>query len=668
MIAPQCHYCNAPINADAQACPQCGQPLVLHKHYRLARVLGQGGFGVVYEAQDLRLGRRTAIKAVPTTSLADQQRIEAEAGFLGRYAAQFPFIPDVYDLWSETGRTYLAMEYIDGPTLDQLLAQPWSPAEVAHFLRTILGYLADLHDASVIHRDLKPQNIKRTPQGRYVLLDFGIAKQGSATMTVARALSPEYSPIEQIQGLPTDARSDLYSLGATAYHLLVGKPPLSVVSRITTSGVIELPSQLCSSVPPDMERTLLQMLALNAVERPSDARAALALLDLAAPVPPSSLQVPPHQEIGFSSSGTVTQLVTPKAQVQPQEDLGGSDVNWAPNGTGIEWAASQCVATPSTSPYTSLSVGSSSADELGIEGVPSQLVAAPSDLQYISSETTIALADASFSDPPSVKWDASQMTASMQDSKSNGKWRGLVLVGLFVLLLVFFSMTEQQRRNMEAATTANAEAAATATVVSADATATALLQSAEVVYSPSNGELKHYIEDDGISVAWADINVTDAIFEAQFYNPYSSDVGIWDYGFFFRSGGTQYRVYVDGHGTWTCQSYETIDGSPIFTTIAYGTLKNFNSSAKGSNYLRLLVHGNTALFFVNGSYVTTLDTSKHITGGDIGIGTGFQNGGEVNGATTHYKDFTIWSLDTTPTPTATPAATTHGIIDNVTCV
>ena len=253
MAVEQCYYCNASISLSARRCPNCSQPLVLQDRYRLTSILGQGGFGVVYAVADRRLNRRCAIKVVSSVSLVDQRRIEAEASLLGQYASRFPFIPDIYDIWSKQSQTYLVMEYIDGLTLNQVLPWPWPAAQAEEFLRTLLGYLAQIHAAGIIHRDIKPQNIKRTPEGRYVLLDFGIAKQGTATMTAAKGLSPDYAPPEQISGEPTDARSDLYSLAATAYCLLVGQPPVSVIVRLTTGAQPQAPSRLVPGVSSVLE-------------------------------------------------------------------------------------------------------------------------------------------------------------------------------------------------------------------------------------------------------------------------------------------------------------------------------------------------------------------------------------------------------------------------------
>jgi predicted Ser/Thr protein kinase len=277
MATQTCYYCNALTALADASCPSCNRPLLLYRRYRLVRLLGRGGFGVVYEALDERLNRRCAIKAVVATSLAEQRQIEAEAGILSQDATDLDFIPHIYDMWSESGQTFLVMEYIDGPTLDQT-PLPWAAAQVEHVLRALLGNLAQLHDTGIIHRDLKPENIKRTPQGRYVILDFGIAKRNSATMTAARALSLDYAPPEQMQGCPTDARSDLYSLAATAYHLLMGHPPSNVGLRMSneaSGSAVRIPP----GIPSALATTLTRMLELDPAARPADAQAALALLN-----------------------------------------------------------------------------------------------------------------------------------------------------------------------------------------------------------------------------------------------------------------------------------------------------------------------------------------------------------------------------------------------------
>ncbi|NJK78454.1 MAG: serine/threonine protein kinase [Chloroflexaceae bacterium] len=294
-----CYYCNTPTPPDQRSCAVCGNILILQERYQIVCVLGQGGFGVVYEALDVRLNRRCAIKRVTATSLAEQQLIQNEADILARHASNFGFMPTIYDVWVEQAQTYMVMEYIDGPSLDQTTL-PWHPAQVREFLIEMLVNLSRLHAVHIIHRDIKPQNIKYTPQGRhiYMLLDFGLARQGTA-MSV-KAMSPDYAPPEQVQGLPTDARSDLYSLAATAYHMLTGQAPLQ--ARIQAGGYLPPPHQFSHATPPALEHALLKMLEPEPDKRPLHARAALALLDREPPTTGPTIHIQP---MGYQATPTI---------------------------------------------------------------------------------------------------------------------------------------------------------------------------------------------------------------------------------------------------------------------------------------------------------------------------------------------------------------------------
>ncbi len=273
-----CYFCNKSVSLADTRCPHCHSLLLLENRYRLISTLGQGGFGVVYEALDRQHNqRRCAIKRIEVKTLSEKQQIENEANILKQHAPHFRFVPDLYDFWSNPTHTYLVMECIDGSTLDQT-PMPWKPAEVEHFLRTLLKHLTSLHAANTIHRDLKPWNITLTPQGRYVLLDFGIAKHESGTITGARGMGTiNYAPPEQVQGLPTDQRSDLYSLAATAYWLLTEKSPNQ--ARMDAGGTTPHPSQLVAGVPPHLDIAIMRMLEQAPEDRPQHAKAALELLD-----------------------------------------------------------------------------------------------------------------------------------------------------------------------------------------------------------------------------------------------------------------------------------------------------------------------------------------------------------------------------------------------------
>jgi serine/threonine-protein kinase len=210
---------------------------LLHNHYVIQRQLGQGGMAVVYQAEDQTLpGRFVAVKENFDRSQDAQDQFRREAMILARL--RHPNLPQVTDHFVEpSGRQYLVMDYVEGDDLDDILSRrgPLPEAEVLPWMDQVLDALAYMHGwvdpvsgqpMPVVHRDIKPANIKLTPSGRVMLVDFGIAKYqtGTLTATGARAASPGFSPWEQYTGR-TDTRSDVYSVGATMYNLLTNVVP-----------------------------------------------------------------------------------------------------------------------------------------------------------------------------------------------------------------------------------------------------------------------------------------------------------------------------------------------------------------------------------------------------------------------------------------------------------
>jgi F-box protein 11 len=309
-----CYACNASVRSGARFCATCGRPQLLNDRYRLQGLLGQGGFAVVYEAEDIRLGRRCAVKAVPVPTPDEQRLVESEAQILSTNASRLPFIPDIYDTWSAAGQTYLVMEFIDGDTLD-LLPTPWALSEVEGFLLAMLHALDQLHAAGIVHRDLKPANIKRNPRG-YILLDFGIAKQGVTTMRVARAASLDFAPLEQLRGQRTDQRTDLYSLAATAYYLLSGSGPPAADTRLM-GATLEPFTRIAPGMSQSMEAALLRMLALEAIDRPASARAVLDILHTPSAQAPTTASTGSPGAVASSAGQPTTRLAEGAAPPLP---------------------------------------------------------------------------------------------------------------------------------------------------------------------------------------------------------------------------------------------------------------------------------------------------------------------------------------------------------------
>ena len=212
---------------------------ILRERYRIDELLGQGGFGAVYRAWDLSLDGPVALKESLETSPAAQKQFELEARLL--FKLRHPNLPRVTDHFSlpDQGQ-YLVMDYVEGQDLDDLLdssGRPLPPDQVLPWILQVCDALAYLHaqNPPIIHRDIKPANIRITPQGQAVLVDFGIAKlfdPAQRTTTGARAVTLNYSPPEQFGMGATDARSDVYALGATLYHILTGQPPAPAVDLL----------------------------------------------------------------------------------------------------------------------------------------------------------------------------------------------------------------------------------------------------------------------------------------------------------------------------------------------------------------------------------------------------------------------------------------------------
>src|SRR5437867_10506817 len=213
---------------------------ILQGRYRIVRQLGQGGMGAVYEAVDQRLDTVVALKETLFTDEKLRKQFEREARLLARM--HHPALPRVSDHFNEGDGQFLVMQYIAGQDFYEMLTRrnsPFSQAEVLRWGDQLCDALDYLHtqDPQIIHRDIKPQNLKLTARGQVVLLDFGLAKGFAGQMSVVTTsasifgYTPNYAPLEQVQGLGTDARSDLYSLSATLYHLLTNVKPPDALSR-----------------------------------------------------------------------------------------------------------------------------------------------------------------------------------------------------------------------------------------------------------------------------------------------------------------------------------------------------------------------------------------------------------------------------------------------------
>jgi eukaryotic-like serine/threonine-protein kinase len=261
---------------------------VLRGRYKIRRIIGQGGMGCIYLADDLRLeGRQCALKEVehdrslPADMLREtREQFQREATVLARL--DHPNLPKVSDFFSIGGRDYLAMDFVPGKDLRTLMqearqANIFLPEnDVLSWASQLMDALSYLHGQTppILHRDIKPSNLKVTPNGLLKLVDFGLVKvlaPGEVTITVLQGQGTAlYTPLEQYGGdsSHTDVRSDIYAFGATFYHLVTNQPPVDARERFLHPNALVYPRLINPSINPRTERAILWSMSLHPDERP----------------------------------------------------------------------------------------------------------------------------------------------------------------------------------------------------------------------------------------------------------------------------------------------------------------------------------------------------------------------------------------------------------------
>jgi serine/threonine-protein kinase len=264
--------------------------IILRNRYRIVQPIGQGGMGSVYLAEDLRLeGRKCAVKAVRIDPTSDkevinelQHQFSREASILAQL--DHPNLPKVSDYFTEVDQDYLVMDFVSGKDLKEIVDEArrnnhfLTEIEVLNWARQLCDALDYMHnqDTPVLHRDIKPSNIKLTPSGLIKLVDFGLVKvlvkDDSRTVTVLQGRgTAAYTPLEQYgeDDAHTDARSDIYSLGTTLYHLLTNQPPAEAKQRFLKPETLISPRTLNPAISEQVERAIIAAISMHPDDRPS---------------------------------------------------------------------------------------------------------------------------------------------------------------------------------------------------------------------------------------------------------------------------------------------------------------------------------------------------------------------------------------------------------------
>ncbi len=325
-----CPYCGGLVNWTASV-GQLPVGTVLSRQdgysYQLGAAKGQGGFGITYAGMDLQNGRRVAVKEYypsrcasrtetnlvhPITENNEEYRngmrsFLEEALMLSAVGA-LPSVVTVYDCFEANGTAYLVMEYVDGSPLHSIVSKNghFTATELLPLLPELLNDLGILHKAGIIHRDISPDNLILTPDGKLKLLDFGSARSLSSSKNMTVLLKPGFSPVEQYQSSGQGPYTDLYALASTVYFCLTGVIPPASFDRLSND-TLQRPNTFGAGLTATQEEVIMWALSVKAEERPQSAEQLSQKLFGGGVVVSNHNELPPVSQ----SQYTVTDAVTP---------------------------------------------------------------------------------------------------------------------------------------------------------------------------------------------------------------------------------------------------------------------------------------------------------------------------------------------------------------------
>jgi eukaryotic-like serine/threonine-protein kinase len=670
-ICPQCKATN---RNTARFCAECGAPLlvnvskqsqsgkrltpslndgaVLGDRYRIERKLGRGGFGAVYKAWDNRLSKPVALKENLDTSSEAQRQFTREATTLANIS--HPHLPRVIDhfIIPDQGQ-YLVMDFVEGEDLDTLLQRPGSVSlvQAVDWISQVCDALEYLHthEPPVLHRDIKPANIRVSPKGKAMLVDFGLVKISAPhlkTTMGARAVTPGFSPPEQYGLGTTDARTDLYALGATLYRLVTNHDPLESVQRVAGEELLPV-RELNPQVPVALAQVIECALAMDPAMRYQSAAELHAALrsSLAVPAAPPPLVPAPARDYGTRIVEPPLAARTAVASVSPTRAAPAAGEYTYQSAGGPAQAAAPVVK-PAQAP----------------SGSRKWIIGAGVALLVVVCLGAALLAGGGFA---FGRWNSTQSTSTARAQAtliSRLQMTSTALQKAVVLPASTYTpraelagtpgASQAASPTSPPATKASAPTRAATVTRSVNTAATASAQATQrardnylatltanksLLYGPHSGRLMH--QSDGyLEATPSTAGVRNFVAEIKFSNPYPLATGDWGYGMIIRSegGSNQFRLYVTSDKDWE-MTLNT--GSADGKTIEQGTFSGLNISENGSNTIRVIAKEDRGWLYINDVFVSELDLSGRYAGSVYGFI--FR---EISGEITPYEDFTVWKL------------------------
>ena len=640
--------------------------LLLNK-YRIEAKLGQGGFGSVYRATDILLGRTVAIKMISQsqTSLDGRygagafetfvERFQREA-MVSAFFTQNRNIIVVYGLERDRDSYYLVLEYLEGGSLAQLLREANGPLPISRVCALALDICNALsaihqHPADIVHRDLKPANVLLRKTGEAVVADFGIAQLGRESQRTTFSTSPHpgspayRSPEQAANSSYLTPASDLYSLGLMLYEMTTGR----LFARVRQLP----PSRLNAQIPVWLDQIIIRLLQDDPQQRYQTAgevadslRAGLNSGQVGA-TGYSNWGPPPPPPVGIQSlppggaTESMPRLTTPPSGYISQ-----------PRPLPTNWHIS------------------------GYPAAPAQREKRSNALKWALGFATLALiafiviivviAQNVLNSSPLIK-NSSVATVTVQPTTVFATSTATEEAAIPTLAeppttptLAPTATPDIDRQNRNATATARVvgptqTAVAALTPPVASTQVQALIAGFEKrkhqVYGPAKGKLTQSQSGNAVEDS-ASVNLKDFEVEAQFYNAVSPLIGVnqdWDYGFLFRESDAKfYHLLVSFQRDWQLTLYEVIDGRTKSTKIASGRIGNLDISEKGSNRLKLYASGDTAYLYVNDVFAASMAIGANTTPGQVSVIAG-ANTNEINGKLSptivSYENFAVYSLE-----------------------